>query len=179
MGTVETDRLVLRPFTVDDVDDLAAVFAVEAVWRFPHGRGWSRAETAAFLDRTFERYERDGVGLWAAVPKSHGRLIGFVGLSVPYFLPEVLPAVEVGWRLHPDWWGQGLATEGGRASVRYGFDELGLDRLVSIYDPRNVASGRVMDHLGFTLERITADSNGTTLHVRELQRSDWEDLRCA
>ncbi len=73
---------------------------------------------------------------------------GWLGLAVPHFLPEILPAVEVGWRLGERFRGQGYATEGAAAAVRYGFEELGLDRLVSIFEPANVASGRVMEKLG-------------------------------
>jgi RimJ/RimL family protein N-acetyltransferase len=174
VASVETDRLVLRPFTLDDLDELAAAFAVEAVWFFPFRRGLTRAETEGFLQRTNDYYDRDGVGPWAARTKAPGALIGYVGLSVPHFLPEVLPAVEVGWRLHPDWWGQGLATEGARASVRFGFETLRLDRLISIYEPANVASGRVMDHLGLTFERATVGPRGEKIHVRELFRQDWD-----
>jgi len=58
--------------------------------------------------------------MWAAELKDDARLVGFIGLAVPRWLPEVLPAVELGWRLHPDEWGRGLATEGGRAALRYG-----------------------------------------------------------
>jgi RimJ/RimL family protein N-acetyltransferase len=175
VAPVETERLSLRPFTPDDLDQLAAVFAVDAVWYFPFRRGLTRAETDGFLARTIGHYEHDGVGPWAAVPKASGDVVGYIGLSVPHFLPEVLPAVEVGWRLHPDWWGRGLATEGARAGIRFGFETLGLDRLISIYEPENVASGRVMDRLGFTLERATVGPRGEKLHVRELHRTDWQE----
>jgi RimJ/RimL family protein N-acetyltransferase len=74
-------------------------------------------------------------------------------LSIPTFLPEVLPAVEVGWRLGERHRGHGFATEAGRAWVRYGFEELRLESIVSIYEPENIASGAVMRRLGFTLER--------------------------
>jgi RimJ/RimL family protein N-acetyltransferase len=177
IASVETERLVLRPLALDDLDELAAVFAVEAVWFFPFRRGLTREETEAFLRRAIEQYATDAVGQWAAVPKAAGVVIGYVGLSVPHFLPEVMPAVEVGWRLHPDWWGHGLATEGARAAVRFGFEDVRLERLISIYEPDNATSGRVMDHLGFTFERATVGSRGEKIHVRELQRRDWQEGR--
>ncbi len=76
-------------------------------------------------------------------------MIGWAGLAIPHFLPEVLPAVEVGWRLSGPYRGRGLATEAGRAAVDWGFTAGGLSRIVSIYEPENLASGRVMEHLGF------------------------------
>ena len=148
-----TERLRLRPWRDDDLDALAAIFAEPAVWRYPVGRGFTRAETAAFLDRMHASWAEHGFGLWAAELLETDTLVGFIGLSIPTFLPEVLPAVEVGWRLRPDHWGQGLATEGGEASLRFGFEVLGLDRIVSIAEPDNIASIRVMQHLGMTHER--------------------------
>jgi RimJ/RimL family protein N-acetyltransferase len=114
--------------------------------------------------------EAHGFGLWAAQLNPDRLLTGFVGLSVPAWLPEVMPAVEVGWRLHPDHWGQGLATEGGRASIEYGFDRIGLDLIISIYYPRNAASGRVMQKLGMRPWRRTIDPSAAAVAVHELTR---------
>lgn len=112
--------------------------------------------------------------MWAAEPRGGGALIGYAGLSVPEWLPAVLPAVEVGWRLHPRWWGAGLATEAGRASLRQGFEVIGLDRIISVFDPANVASGRVMAKLGLHDWIVTEDPwRGTTLHVREITATQW------
>jgi RimJ/RimL family protein N-acetyltransferase len=125
---VETERLLLRRWRPDDLDELAAVFAQEPVWRYPFQRGFTRAETKAFLDRKIDEWRDRGFSQWAVEVKEAelqaaglpgaGRLIGFLGLAPPEFLPEVMPTVEVGWRLDPAWWGRGLATEGGRAGPR-------------------------------------------------------------
>ncbi|MDQ6839537.1 MAG: GNAT family N-acetyltransferase [Actinomycetota bacterium] len=175
MSTVETERLVLRPWSSADVDNLAAVFAEPEVWRYPFGRGLSRAESEHFLDRQLEHWQTHGFGIWAAELKTGGGLIGYIGLAIPTWLPQVLPAVEVGWRLHPDSWGKGLATEGGRASLRYGFEALGLDRIISIFTPDNTSSGRVMDRLGMHDCLTTTDAErGIPLLVREITRSAWQ-----
>ncbi len=126
LGAVTTARLRLRAFCEEDLDELTPVFAKEEVWRFPHGRGFTRDETAAFLDRQVAHWEQRGFGLWAATDRVTGRMLGFVGLSVPMFLPEVLPAVEVGWRLDPDVWGRGLATEAATAAIDEAFATLQL-----------------------------------------------------
>ena len=155
LPTLTTERLVLRPLTPDDLDALAPLHAEESFWRYPYRRGWSRAETAAFVERTIARYDDHGVAVAAVVVRDTGELAGWAGLSVPTFLPEILPAVEVGWRFGERYRGRGLATEAGRAWIDYGFDVLHLDAIVSIYEPDNVASRAVMDRLGFTLERDT------------------------
>lgn len=166
-----TARLVLRPLTMDDLDALEPLHAQESFWRYPFGRGWSRAETEAFLERTLARYADPGIGVCAVVVRDTGELAGWAGLAVPQFLPEILPAVEVGWRLGNQFWGRGYATEAGAEWVRYGFEVLGLDEIVSIYEPDNVASRAVMDRLGFTFERDTVDpERGIPLRVMVRRR---------
>lgn len=154
MGTVETDRMILRPFEPSDLDALATVFAKPEVWEFPHGGGFTRAQTSASLDRQLEHWEVCGFGCWLAELRESvdqpdaNRVIGYVGLSIPLFLPTVLPAVEVGWRFDPDVWGRGLATEGARAALAAGFGDLGLEEICSLPESANVRSVRVAERLG-------------------------------
>ena len=174
----ETARLRLRRWHDDDLDDLHRVFAKPEVWWFPMQRGCTLDETRRYLTRRLEDWETRGWSHWAAVHKPDQRLIGLLGLSPPEFLPEVMPTVEVGWRLDPDYWGQGLAREGGRAALDLGFDALGLDEIVSICQPDNVASERVMRHLGMTLGRETTHPElGVPLRVYGLTRDRWHDCR--
>ena len=94
---------------------------------------------------------------------------------MPHFLPEILPAVEVGWRLAAPDRGRGLATEAGSAAVRWGFTEGGLERIVSIYEPENEPSGRVMTRLGFTHCLTTRGRlHGEQIDVLELTRDRWQ-----
>ena len=172
--TVQTERLILRPWREDDIDALAAIFAEPAFWRYPFGRGFTRDEAEQFLDRQFLHWETHGFGSWAAELKDGGRLLGYIGLAVPEWLPQVMPAVEAGWRLHPDAWGKGLATEGGRASLHYGFQELGLDRIISIVMPGNVASRRVMAKLGMVEVSTAWDpEREVLLEVHEITGAAW------
>ncbi len=153
--TLTTPRLVLRPFQSGDLDELAAIHAEESFWWYPLRSAMSKEDTFGFLERVRARYDSDGFGLEAVIDRASGTMIGWAGLAVPHFLPEVLPAVEVGWRLSGPWRGRGLATEAGAAAVEFGFTIGGLERIVSIYEPENVASGRVMEHLGFSPWRTT------------------------
>ena len=174
--TLTTDRLVLRPFTDGDLEPLIPLHAEESFWWYPLRRGMTAEESATFLERVISRYEADGFGLEAVIERSTGHLIGWAGLAVPHFLPEVLPSVEVGWRLGSAARGRGLATEAGAAALRYGFTDGGLNRIVSIYEPENVPSGKVMKHLGFTRFLTTHGPDGELLDVTELTRDRWEAL---
>ncbi|MFF8092880.1 GNAT family N-acetyltransferase [Streptomyces sp. NPDC016675] len=110
---------------------------------------------------------RPGCSPWEI--RSTGERAGFTGLSVPTFLPEVLPAVEVGWRLGRSHWGQGLATEAAAAAVRFGFRERGLERIVSIAQVGNDASERIMTKLGMHPVRDTVNpSCGRRVRVFQL-----------
>ena len=175
--TLTTPRLVLRPFVPTDIDELAALHAEESFWWYPLRRAMSKDETGQFLQRVRARYDSDGFGIEAAIDRESGIMIGWAGLAVPHFLPSILPAVEVGWRLAGPWHGRGLATEAGAAAVAFGFTTGGLDRIVSIYEPENVDSGRVMERLGFTHHLSTTGDRGEELSVLELMRKDWEARR--
>ena len=175
--TLTTSRLVLRPFTPGDLDELAAIHAEESFWWFPRREAMSKEQTAEFLARMLERYESDGFGIEALIDREGGAMIGWAGLAVPHFLPEILPAVEVGWRLSGPSRGRGLATEAGAAAVDYGFRAGGLTRIVSIYEPENVASGRVMEKLGFTHWLTTRGPRGEEVVVTALTRERWEEAR--
>lgn len=174
--TLTTERLVLRPFERADLPALAALHAEESFWWYPMRRAMTAQETSDFLDRHLARYENDGVGIQAAIERTSGTMVGWAGLAVPYFLPEILPAVEVGWRFGSSHRGLGLATEAGRAAVDWGFTEGGLTRIVSIFEPENVASGKVMEHLGFTPYLTTIGSlHNETVMVTELTIETWRE----
>lgn len=171
---ITTERLVLRPFVLEDLAELAVIHAEESFWWYPLRSGMTAEQTAGFLVRTIERYDSDGYGIEAVIERESGAMIGWAGLAVPHFLPEVLPAVEVGWRLSGPYRGRGLATEAGEAAVRWGFTEGGLTRIVSIYEPENVASGKVMEHLGFTPYLTTRHpERGDVVIVTELSLEEW------
>ena len=175
--TLTTPRAVLRPFVFGDLNELVALHAEESFWWYPLRSAMSKDETIGFLERVLARYEADGFGIEALLDRGSGNMIGWAGLAVPHFLPEILPAVEVGWRLSGPWRGRGLATEVGAAALEFGFTTGGLERIVSIYEPENVASGRVMEHLGLTYWRTTSGPRGQEVVVKELTRQRWVERR--
>jgi RimJ/RimL family protein N-acetyltransferase len=114
-------------------------------------------QTKAGIEAWERDWDRRGFGLFALELRATGELTGFTGLAVPEFLPEVMPAVEIGWRLGRPFWGQGLATEAARAALRFGLVDRGLERIVSIAQVGNDASERIMAKLGMRLQRETVD----------------------
>jgi len=175
---VATSRLDLRRFQLTDLGELAEVFSQPEVWQFPYGRGLTYTETEAFLDAQLQEWDTCGFGCWVARELSTGSMVGYVGLSVPMFLPEILPAVEVGWRFSPSAWGLGYATEGATAALDQAFWTLQLDRVCSVPQSDNPASVRVAERLGMKLIRevdIPANARRGTLRASlfEIERHEW------
>jgi RimJ/RimL family protein N-acetyltransferase len=175
MIELRTERLLLRQWRDDDLDSLAAMYADPEVMRYIRdGTVQSRDDTTAHMTRMRQHWDDHGFGLFAAELLETGELTGWVGLAVPYFLPEILPAVEIGWRLGRSFWGAGLATEGARAALRFGLVDQGLERLVSIRQVENVRSARVMEKIGLTFDRrTTAPGNGRPVDVYAISRDQY------
>ena len=110
----------------------------------------SRDESDALVDRIGARWESDGFGLWAVERIEDEVFLGFTGLAPPGFEASFTPCVEVGWRLAVDAWGHGFATEAARAALRFGFEELDLEEILSWTIPDNAPSRRVMERIGMT-----------------------------
>ncbi|MGZ4276047.1 MAG: GNAT family N-acetyltransferase [Solirubrobacteraceae bacterium] len=148
--TVETERLVLRRFVPADADAFAAVNADPEVMRhIGDGAPLSRAQSDELLVRIAGHWRSHRFGLWCVAERDAlERCLGFAGLAVPAFLPEVLPAVEVGWRLAREAWGRGIATEAARAALAEAFGPLGLASVISIVAEGNDRSVRVAEKLG-------------------------------
>ena len=154
---LQTERLHLRRWRADDVEPFAAMNADPRVMEFfPSTQ--SRDTSAAAVARWQARIEERGWGLWAAELRRSGEFIGFVGLEVPTAAVQCSPCVEVGWRLAFAHWGQGFATEGAKGALGIGFEQLGLDEIVSFTAVGNRRSRAVMERLGMT------ESEGTFEH---------------
>ena len=144
-----TERLVLRPWRATDRAPFAAMCADPRVMEFL-GPLLSRDESDAVADRIAAHFAEHGYGLWAVEVPGNAEFAGFVGLSQPRFSAHFTPCVEVGWRLAARHWGRGYATEGARAALAFGFEQLGLREIVSFTTAANRASRAVMERLGMT-----------------------------
>jgi RimJ/RimL family protein N-acetyltransferase len=136
-----TERLVLRPPTIGDAEAWHAIYVdAEDVW---HGAPRSSfGENRAKLERQIAHHEEHGFGMCTV--ELAGATIGAAGLQHL----EGGPEVEVGYRFLKEYWGQGFATEAARASIDFGFGEIGLERIVAVALETNVASRRVLEKCG-------------------------------
>jgi RimJ/RimL family protein N-acetyltransferase len=140
---------VLRQWREADLEPFAALNADPEVMRhFPAPLAREQSDALAQRERTL--IAERGWGLWAVERVQGAAFIGFVGLAEPRFEAHFTPAVEVGWRLAREHWGNGYASEGARAAIGFGFDELGIDEIVSFTTVGNDRSRRVMERLGMT-----------------------------
>ena len=147
---LETPRLELRALTLDDLDDVASMLG-DAEGLIHWGPPLSREESRSWIERNLRRYAEDGFGRCAVVLGSTAELVGDCGLIRT--LVEGQPEVELGWIVRRTHRGKGIATEAAAAWRDYGFDSLGLERIVSMVSENNVASRRVAEKLGMTVER--------------------------
>ena len=150
--TLETQRLKLRAFTVDDCEPYASMYANESFYRFLDGKPLARSQVWENMAVILGHWSLLGYGIWALECRETGQLVGRAGLlNLPGW-----PDVEVCWALSPDFWGKGYATEAAQASINWAFDTRGFGRLISLIHPDNSASKALAIRLGEKfLERIS------------------------
>jgi len=147
---IETPRLILRRFREADRDTFAAMNGDPRVGDWLGGVS-DRAASDATLDRINAHIDAHGWGLWAAERKADGRLVGMIGLStVKADALPVGPAVEMGWRLAPEAWGEGLATEGAQAALDWGLANIDAREIIAFTAATNLKSQSVMTRIGMT-----------------------------
>jgi ribosomal-protein-alanine N-acetyltransferase len=141
-----TPRLALREFTRADADDIFGLDSDARVMRYiGDGRVSTRAEADEAVLRVLKRYvETPGLGVWHARRRDNGAFVGWVSLKHAGESSDI----EIGYRLRPDAWGFGFATELAHAMLSRGFGELGLDRIIGVTHPDNAASQRVLVMIG-------------------------------
>ncbi len=145
---IETPRLILRPYGEGDHEAFAALNGDPRVGAWLAGTQ-DRAQSDAMMDRINSHIAAHGFGLWGAETKADSRLVGLIGLNTVKAsdLP-VGPAIEMGWRLIPEAWGQGLASEGAAAALAWGFAHLEVDEIIAFTAATNLASQGVMRKVG-------------------------------
>lgn len=172
--TLRTPRLVLRRLVPDDAQAMFDLNADPEVLRFTIDKPRASVEEARrFLEAYQAVYRDDGFARWAAIEEATGEWLGWCGLR-----RQTDGDVDVGYRYRRAVWGRGFATEGARASLAYGFDELRLERIIGVAHIGNAKSIRVLEKIGLRFERSTTD--GDVLAVLwSSSRERWTAERAA
>ena len=150
---LETQRLILREFQLEDLSQLALILANPQVMKFSPTGSLSVEQTRIKLNSFIASYKRYGFGKCAIILKECNKLIGYCGIAVE--LVDNVYEPEIGYRLASEFWGRGLATEAANSTIQYGFGQLKLPYILGIVEPANTASVRVLEKLGMRYERKT------------------------
>jgi RimJ/RimL family protein N-acetyltransferase len=150
--TVDTERLLLRPWRAADLDPYARMCADPDVMRFiGDGGTLSREDAWRSMAAFAGHWSLRGFGTWAVEARDSGAMVGRIGLHQP----EGWPGLEVGWTLDRSVWGRGYATEGAVASLEFAWREVGADHVISLILPDNTRSIAVAERIGETFESTT------------------------
>ena len=169
MPILETERLILRSFREEDISAMAQLFANPDFMRFSSGVFTERKQTVAFIEKVMGWDRANMPSQFAVVPGGEDAVIGYCGF---HHHPEVPGEVEIGYRLHPDYWNRGLITEAARAVRDHGFADLKLPRLISLIHPENIPSRRVAEKNGMKVgKEITF--RGFPTRVYAMTREQW------
>ncbi|MFF3611474.1 GNAT family N-acetyltransferase [Streptomyces sp. NPDC002580] len=176
MTEIHTPRLLLRRWHDHDLAAMADINADPDVMRWvDDGSVLDLDATAEEIERWEDEWDEEGFGIFAVELLASGELAGFAGLSVPEYLPEVLPAVEISWRFGSSFWGQGYASEAAHATLEFALQDRGLDRVISVNQISNEASLNVVRKLGMEPERETTHPvHGYPLTVHAIDLTEFE-----
>ena len=172
---LETERLILRSFREEDVNVMARLFANPDFMRFSLGVFTERAQTVAFIEKVMG-WERAGMpSQFAVVPRGEHAIVGYCGF---FHHAEVPGEIEIGYRMHPDYWNRGLITEAAGAVRDHGFRDWDLTRVISLIHPENVPSRRIAEKNGMKVEKEITFRGFPTL-VFAITREEWLAKRAA
>ena len=169
---LETERLILRVPTLDDLDRWAEMMANEDAAKFIGGVA-PKPVIWRMIMQMVGAWEVTGVSMFSVIEKATGNWVGRVGPWQPF----AWPGTEVGWGLHPDAWGKGFALEAAAASMDYAFEILHWTTVIHLVHPQNVRSRRVAERLGSTLQgqtRMPAPYDGEPSDVWGQSRAEWQ-----
>ncbi len=149
---LETNRLIFRRQVIGDLDALWVLYCDPEITKYIPDAPRSREEAREELEWHMHGHPRyPELGLWATIHKETGKFIGRCGL-LPWMI-DGRREVEVAYTIAQEYWGQGLATEAARGILDHGLTKLNLPRLICLIDPENIASQRVAEKIGMTLEK--------------------------
>lgn len=168
MNLFETERLFVRPLTIEDLDGLFQLYKEFELMRYITGRARTYQETDSRLRANIADYQQNGFGLCALVLKTSGAMIGRGGIE-PIKTPNGLEG-DIAWMFAKPFWGKGLATEFGKAMISYGFTHYPIQRIFATADHQNIGSIRVMEKLGMRF--VKANERGVEYELFNINHTN-------
>jgi [ribosomal protein S5]-alanine N-acetyltransferase len=166
---LQTTRLILRPFQDEDIGRLAELMANREFMRFSLGP-YTREQTQTVLQKFLSWDEAGLPSQFAVIFRSNNELIGYCGFL--HWHIDGADEIEIGYRLDPDYWNRGLASEAAQAVRDHAFRDLTLPKVISLIHPDNVPSRRVAEKNGMKIERETV-FRGFPTFVFAITREEW------
>jgi len=172
---LETDRLILREF---EENDFEAVFEFGSNLEVNKYTGDELVESTNMAKSIiknvwFKDYKNYGYGRWAVIYKPENKIIGFAGLK---YLPE-FNETDIGFRFLPEYWNKGIATEVSKEIIKYGFEKIGLDRIIGIAMPKNLASCKILEKSGLKMYKTdNYDHGGEIYNWYKIEKSDYNTI---
>lgn len=176
LPTLETDRLILRPFSMEDVHPWFIMHQDPEITRYTGDGGVisEKEMEQRIRENVLGDYEKHGFGRWAVIHKEDNKLIGFTGLK---YIPE-LDVVDLGYRFSQEYWGKGIATEASKVALHFGFETLALKQIVGYILPANIGSENVLKKLHFSFVKAFYE-DGELEHEYALNATDYFQKRNA
>ena len=180
-NSIQTKRLLLRLWKKKDLESFVELNKDPRVMEYyPSIKSYE--ESLEEYKRIIEEFKKEGFGFWAVSIIGGADFIGFIGLNRVKFVAHFTPAIEIGWRLTPDYWGKGYATEGAIACLKYGFETLRLDEIVSFATLKNSRSIAVMKRIGmlsdpkddFDHPKLAEDHHLRRHVLYRLKKEEWQ-----
>ena len=166
---LETERLILRPLTENDVDQVFALRKDEEIMRFIREPQKTRAEAESWIKLVSSRWETEKIGFCAVIEKESREFIGLCGLWILKESGET----EVGYAIAQKFQRKGYATEAAEACLDYGFEQLNLKKIAAVTRPENESSRRVMEKIGMKYDGL-GKFYGLNLAHYSIKKRDWE-----
>ncbi len=170
MYLIETDRLLHRELSLDDLVPLTDILRDPAVMKYSVGGVYNEEKTRTFLEWCFECYKSHGIGPLALIEESSSQLIGFCGLSPEKV--EEKEEVNLGYRLAKEYWGKGFATESSIGILNDAFRNKNIESVIVIINPEHVASLKVAKKIGFK-DFDSCIFHEQKIHLYRLNHSQW------
>ena len=171
---IETERLILRAFTMGDFDALFEIFSDSETMRH-YPKPFNAERTKGWIEWNLKNYREHGFGLWAVVMKETNQVIGDCGLTLQSIDGELLP--EIGYHIHKKYWRRGLGSEAAKAVRDWAFENTDFDCLYSYMKYTNVASYSVAISSGMKKIKEYPDEKNTISYAYAITREEWEALK--